>query len=142
MPLAQGRFQRASSGENVREWRGGGRPAQTECRRAATIAGKGDAMSFALRPERWLRSVRHTLSRSPARRERRASLRVIRLEDRVNPVNVTNPLVNTPEPATMTSNFTQSETSTLSFGTTVLPSYNDSHANLAANRFTGYGPST
>src|SRR5262249_34514870 len=36
----------------------------------------------------------------------------------------------------------QSETSTISFGSTVLVSFNDSGSNTTGNRFTGYGRST
>ena len=92
-------------------------------------------MSFALRPERWLRRVRRSVSGSASRRERRSSLRVVRLEDRVNPVSVANPLVNTPEvnQSTLTANFTQSETSTITFGSTVLVSFNDSGSNATGS---------
>jgi hypothetical protein len=101
-------------------------------------------MSFALRPERWLRRVRRSVSGSTSRRERRSSLRVLKLEDRVNPVSVANPLVNTPEPnqATLTANYTQSETSTITFGGTVLVSFNDSGSFAVGNHFTGWGRST
>jgi hypothetical protein len=68
----------------------------------------------------WLRALRNR----PTRPVRRPGLRLTRLEDRWNPVSVANVLANTPEPSqgTLTVNYTQSETSTLSFGSTVVVS--------------------
>lgn len=68
-------------------------------------------------------------------------LDLVHLEDRVVPANV---LANDPEPnqSTLTTAFTQSETSSIAFGNTILVSYNDSGSNKAGNHFTGWSRST
>src|SRR5262245_19495188 len=100
-------------------------------------------MSFALRLKRWLRQVNRSLAGPPVRRERRSSLRITHLEDRVNPVGVANVLVNVPEnnQAMLNQFFTQSGTSTLTFGNTVLVTFNDSGSISTGSRGTGWGRS-
>src|SRR5436189_5504037 len=66
-------------------------------------------------------------------------LRLTALEDRITPVNIANVLVNNQLTDT-TSQDTQSETSTIVFGSTILASYNDSA--LAGVHGTGYSRST
>src|SRR5262249_37829210 len=95
-------------------------------------------MTAAPRPGAWLRPPRphRGLGPGPPRpprgapapaARRAARLRLTELEARCNPVTVANPLANDPtgEPTTG-SRFTQSETSSISFGSTVLVSFNDS----------------
>src|SRR5262249_7875101 len=109
-----------------------------------SLLGRAINMSQSPRPERWLRRIRRSLLAMPTRQDRRSNLRVVRLEDRVNPVNVANPLVNTPEAnqSTLTGNFTQNETSTITIGNTVLATFNDSGSNSTGSRFTGWARST
>src|SRR5262249_47864657 len=75
----------------------------------------------------------------PPRRGPPARLRLTELEQRCNPVSVANVLANTPEAnqANLTANYTQNETSTITFGGTVLVSFNDSGSFATGNRFTG-----
>ena len=94
---------------------------------------------------RWLHSMWWSLMGSPARATRRRPARrlgLTALEDRLTPANV---LANAPEPnqASLTSGFTQSETASIAFGSTVLVAYNDSGSNSSSSlRFTGYARST
>src|SRR5437868_6074430 len=79
-------------------------------------------------------------SRVPARpARRRPALRLTALEERCNPVSVASATVNAPEAnqGNLTANFTQSTTSTLTFGTTVLVAYTDSKALATGSHFTG-----
>ncbi len=94
---------------------------------------------------RWLRSFRTLFAGSPPATVRRTSnsrLRLTHLEDRVTPaVDV---LANLPEAnqQSLTANFTQSETASIAFGSTVIVAFNDSGSNAGGNRFTGYARST
>src|SRR6476620_7618455 len=92
----------------------------------------------------WLRSLWKSFAGSPPRAARRRPARrlnLTKLEDRVTPANV---LANAPEAnqQTLTSGFTQSETGSIAFGSTVIVAYNDSGSNTGGNRFTGYARST
>ena len=97
-------------------------------------------MSSNMVRRRWLGSL--TRAEAPSRRQRRAALKLTRLEDRTTPVSVANVLANNPALDPPTSNFTQSETSTIVFGNTILASFNSSRTNTLGNHFTGYGRST
>ena len=93
----------------------------------------------------WLRSMWRSLMKSPAPTARRRPARrlgLTTLEGRITPANV---LANSPEPnqASLTNGFTQSETASIAFGSTVLVAYNDSGSNSSSSlRFTGYALST
>src|SRR5438105_728273 len=95
----------------------------------------------------WLRSLWKSLAGTPSRAARRRPARRLNLtslEDRVTPASVANVLANLPEnnQATLTSGFTQSETGSIAFGTTVVVAFNDSGSNAGGSRFTGYARST
>jgi len=84
------------------------------------------------------------MSRARLRSRFARRLNLVTLEQRLNPVNLQNVLVNNPAADVLNGQDTQSETSTIVFGNTVLASFNDSGAYTGPGfqHFTGFARST